>query len=454
MSFRDRLDAGRQLADRLDHLRDERPVVLALPRGGIPVAVEVADRLGAPLDVLVVRKIGLPRQPELGVGAVGEGDTRVFNEDLLRELRLRPDDLAAVAEHEVREVHRRVAHYRGGHAPVEVEGRTVVVVDDGVATGFTVRAAVQILRQRGAARVVVAVPVGARQAIDDLRGLADEVVCLDTPVPFRAIGLFYDDFRQVSDAEVLAGMKHARSGAAPATDAPSLDVTIDLDGASLPGTTTVPADAAGLVVFAHGSGSSRHSPRNRRVARALVEAGYATLLFDLLTPEEARHRANVFDVEQLGRRLVGVVDWVSERPALAGLPVAFFGASTGAAAALLAAAALRDDIAAVVSRGGRADLARDHLSRVTAPTLLVVGGEDGVVLDLNRRARRRLRCPNDLMVVEGASHLFEEPGALEQVVAATIGWLDQYLRPAESLLQRSGQQQSRTQQQQRTEQQW
>ena len=427
MRFRDRHDAGHQLADQLDHLRDEDPVVLALPRGGVPVAAEVADHLGCPMDVLVVRKLGLPRQPELGIGAVGEGGTTVYNHDLLDQVGIEPADLAHVAEREIDEVHRRIERYRGGRAGVDVAGRTVIVVDDGVATGFTVRAAVRILRERGAGRIVVAVPVGPRSAVEELQALADEVVCLSSPTPFTAIGPHYDDFHQVADEEVVAGLRDARSGGAgDHTDDTSQDVTLDVDGVALPGTLTRPTDAASLVVFAHGSGSSRHSPRNRAVAAALTDAGHATLLFDLLTADEGRDRTNVFDVDHLGRRLVAVADWVAARPDLADLPLVLFGASTGAAAALLAAADLGDRAAAVVSRGGRPDLAGDRLGEVSAPTRLVVGGADTQVLELNRRAQQQLRCPTDLVVVPGATHLFEEPGALDQVVDATLAWATEH----------------------------
>lgn len=214
MRFRDRTEAGRRLADHCDHLRGESPVVLALPRGGVPVAAEVADRLGAPLDVLVVRKLGLPRQPELGVGAVGEGGTTVWNRDLLGQLGLGPDDLREVTDREGTEVDRRVARYRGRDRGVDVAGRTVVLVDDGLATGSTARAAVEVLREWGAGRVVLAVPVAPRASVDELAGVADEVVCVATPDPFRAIGEFYDDFTQVSDDQVVAGLRAARSGGA------------------------------------------------------------------------------------------------------------------------------------------------------------------------------------------------------------------------------------------------
>jgi len=176
------------------------------------------------------------------------------------------------------------------------------------------------------------------------------------------------------------------------------------------------------VLFAHGSGSSRRSPRNVAVAEALDDAGIATLLFDLLTREEELDRRNVFDVELLAKRLLAATRWLAAQPSAHDLPIGYFGASTGAAAALLAAAALGEDISAVVSRGGRPDLAWDRLGEVTAPTLLVVGGADQVVLDLNESAAARLTCPHELAIVPRATHLFEEPGALEQVAALASAW--------------------------------
>ncbi|MFN8163579.1 MAG: dienelactone hydrolase family protein [Solirubrobacterales bacterium] len=195
--------------------------------------------------------------------------------------------------------------------------------------------------------------------------------------------------------------------------APPVHLTADL---------TAPAGAAGLVVFAHGSGSSRLSVRNRRVAAALNERGLATLLLDLLTPEEEMDRANVFDVELLSGRLVAATRWAGESPDGRGLRVGYFGASTGAAAALCAAATLGEEIGAVVSRGGRPDMAGECLPRVTAPTLLIVGGADRTVLELNEEAAAQLRCLNRIEVVPGATHLFEEPGALERVEELAGAW--------------------------------
>lgn len=208
-------------------------------------------------------------------------------------------------------------------------------------------------------------------------------------------------------------------------------VTLDIDGARLPGDLARPPGARGLVLFAHGSGSSRLSPRNRYVAGVLQQAGLATLLFDLLTADEERRDAVTaelrFDIPLLGRRLGAATDWVRARPETADLPVGYFGASTGAAAALIAAAERPGVVRAVVSRGGRPDLAGDALPRVTAPTLLIVGVADTPVIALNRRAMAALRAEVHLEIVPGAGHLFEEPGALEQVARLARDWFQRHL---------------------------
>ncbi|TFV59565.1 hydrolase [Geodermatophilus sp. DF01-2] len=208
-------------------------------------------------------------------------------------------------------------------------------------------------------------------------------------------------------------------------------VEVPTSRAALAGDLAVPATARGVVLFAHGSGSSRHSPRNQQVATALQQAGYGTLLMDLLTEAEeevdARTRELRFDIGLLAGRLTDAADWLGRTDGTAGLPLATFGASTGAAAALITAADRPDAVRAVVSRGGRPDLAGEALGRVRAPTLLLVGGADEQVLELNRDAAARLAAEHDVAVVPGATHLFPEPGALEQVVERTAGWLDRWL---------------------------
>jgi pimeloyl-ACP methyl ester carboxylesterase len=204
------------------------------------------------------------------------------------------------------------------------------------------------------------------------------------------------------------------------------EVAIPAGGADLAATVTLPRPVRGIVVFAHGSGSSRHSPRNRMVAGHLNDGGYGTVLLDLLTVDEERADEHRFDIGLLADRLVGALDWLPTQPDTTGLPAALFGASTGAAAALVVAAR-RPSVRAVVSRGGRPDLAADALASVRAPTLLVVGGEDHTVLELNERAAAVLGQVAEVVVVPGATHLFAEPGALEQVAAHARDWFDRHL---------------------------
>ena len=208
-------------------------------------------------------------------------------------------------------------------------------------------------------------------------------------------------------------------------------VEIVAEGAAIHGDLVVPKPSAAVIVFAHGSGSSRHSPRNRRVAERLQRDGLATLLLDLLTEEEGwlddRTSELRFDIDLLSDRLAGTVTWLEREPELRRLGVGFFGASTGAAGALVAAAGLGERIGAIVSRGGRPDLAGDHLPAVRAPTLLIVGGRDDVVLGMNRRASARMRCERRIEIVPGATHLFEEPGALDRVATLAAEWFGTYL---------------------------
>jgi putative phosphoribosyl transferase len=431
--FADRVDAGRQLATRLQHLRGQDAVVLGLPRGGVPVAFEVAQALDLPLDVIVVRKLGVPYQPELAMGAIGEGGARVLDSRVLAATRVTDDDLAAIESRERAQLEARVARLRRGRDPVDLAGRIAVIVDDGIATGSTARVACVVARHLGAARVVVAVPVAPVEAARGLPG-ADEVVCVSAPPEFMAVGYHYRDFSPTSDEEVIVLLDIAarrRQGVPSVGDAPDcdIDVSIPVGAVTLEGHLHLPEPVTGVVLFAHGSGSSRHSPRNRFVASVLQRAGLGTLLLDLLSPEEELTRANVFDIELLAGRLAAATRWLGTRPDSAAGRVGYFGASTGAGAALWAAAEPGSTVAAVVSRGGRPDLAGPRLADVAAPTLLIVGGADEMVLELNRRAQAQLRCPNELAVVEGATHLFEEPGTLAEAAILARDWFTRYLLP-------------------------
>lgn len=424
--FRDRADAGVQLAQRLMGLREKEPVVIALPRGGVPVAREVATALGAPLDVLAVRKIGAPGRPEFGVGAIAEDGTGVIDQDTVRRLGIRTEELRSVIDDETAELRRRVALYRGERPALDLQGKTVIVVDDGVATGVTDTAALRAVRSLKPERVVLAVPVCASQSVARLAAEADEIVTLIEPPSLDGVGRWYRDFSQVPDEEVLRLLHSTNGNGGPKTR----EVSIAAGEMRLPGELYVPPNPIGIVLFAHGSGSSRHSPRNIAVARRLHGLGLATLLFDLLSEPEARDRRNVFAVDLLGERLVDATRWVRDQADLKSLAVGYFGASTGAAAALIAAARLPAQVAAVVSRGGRPDLAGPALHDVAAPTLLIVGGNDPEVLELNLQAEALLRAPCELAVVPGAGHLFEEPGTLAEAAELAGAWFTEKLTAA------------------------
>jgi predicted phosphoribosyltransferase len=204
LGFKDRRDAGQRLAALLEQSRRERPVVVGIPRGGVPVAAEVARALGAPLDVAVVRKIGAPQNPEYAIGALAEGGVHVLSEQAVRALRLTEDERAALIARVEGELRQRLSRYRGSRAPIELAGRTAILVDDGLATGRSALAAVRSLRRRGAARVILAVPVAARQSAQSLSDEADEVVCVKMPADLWAVGYWYQDFRPTTDAEVAA----------------------------------------------------------------------------------------------------------------------------------------------------------------------------------------------------------------------------------------------------------
>ncbi|HEY7476959.1 MAG TPA: phosphoribosyltransferase family protein [Actinomycetota bacterium] len=427
MVFHDRQEAGRVLTERVSALGPSDPVVLGIARGGVVVAAEVARALGAPLDVSVVRKLGVPWRTELGFGALGEGGVTVLNDALIRDAGLTPEDIDDVSRVERAELERRVRRYRGDRPPVELRGRTAIVVDDGIATGSTIRAALEAVRRRGPDRLILAVPVAPPRTVRALRVEVDELVVVESVEPFFAVGQFYEDFPQTSDAEVTELLAAAPAPIAGAAPGGTLGVEIPAGSARIRGDLTLPPDPVGVVLFAHGSGSSRFSPRNRAVAARLRERRLGTLLLDLLTPDEERDRANVFDIELLADRLGAATRSVQTHPATAGLPVASFGASTGGAAALVAAADPSVPVEAIVSRGGRPDLAGVMLGAVRAPTLLIVGGADPLVLDLNRDAASALRCEHRLEIVPGATHLFEEPGALELVADLAADWFVDHL---------------------------
>jgi putative phosphoribosyl transferase len=447
MVFKNRKDAGNQLAMRLGaYANREDVIVLGIPRGGVPVAFEIAQALNAPLDLFLSRKLGVPGQEELAFGAVAAGDGRFLDQEIIRAAGISEREIERVTKEVTETLNQRAALYRGDRGPLEVAGRTVILVDDGIATGASMYAAIKALRQMKPAKLVVAVPVAPPTTTAWLRRAIDELVCLDEPEPFYAVGQFFERFSQISDEEVMDLLRRANQPSAnrpfiessstvdSAGEGSEQEVAIEIETLTLEGTLSIPQGANSIVLFAHGSGSSRHSPRNRYVAGVLQSHGIATLLFDLLTHEEevvdeSNHQLR-FNIALLAKRLVEVTQWITQYPSTKALPIGYFGASTGAAAALLAATSLPDRVAAIVSRGGRPDLALEALGQVGASVLLIVGGADPIVITLNRQALRRLQCRNkQLVVVPGATHLFEEPGKLEEVAQTAADWFAHFLVP-------------------------
>ena len=445
MPFIDRTSAGRLLGERLLDYFFMDPVVLAVPRGGLPVAYQVAQAIGAPLDVIVVRKLGLPFQPELAMGSIGEDGVRVIDTEIVSAVGATDEEIRAVEAQERTELERQIQVLRSQSPRVSLVGRTALVVDDGIATGSTARAACLVARARGATRVVIAVPVASGQAATRLRDVADEVIALETPDPFYAVGQWYLEFDHTSDEAMTALISDSRRPERRVAGAswtgshrvdgpvkPALrdeDISVGPPALHLRGHLTIPDNPRAMVVMGNAAGSARHSPRHRFIAASLNQSGLATLLFDLLTPLEEVERAYIFDIGLLGNRLAAVTKRLSDEPGARGLGIGYFGIDSGAAGALDASVHGQVDIGALVSLGGQPDLAGPCLSMVTVPTLLLVGERDATVLAHNRHAQSALTCENRLTVIPRATHLFEEPGALQEASDLAIGWFTQHLDP-------------------------
>ena len=408
----DRRTAGEELAAALERFTLDECVVVGLTRGGVAVAEPIAIALQVPLDMLVVHKMGAPDEPELALGAFAEGDVLVVDRLLCGRLGMDDGEIRDLIRAHAVAFEARIRHYRRTFPRIPLTGKVAILVDDGLATGSTAHAAVRSARRAGASAVILAVPVGAQSALDRLRPLVDEIVCLHVPDSFMSVGSHYDRFPQLDDADMFAILDRGTCS----------DVTVNVGDVVLRGRLDIPLGADLLVIFAHGSGSSRFSPRNAQVARVLQESGIATLLIDLLTEDEAAIRHHVFDIDRLADRLEGIVAWSRTTPRTQHLGIALFGASTGAAAALAVAARCPELIRSVVSRGGRPDLAHPWLPLVEAPTLLIVGENDVEVLRLTRDAIAQMTCPTTLEIIAGASHLFEEPGALARVADLARDW--------------------------------
>jgi putative phosphoribosyl transferase len=413
--FHNREHAADELANRLGDLKSQMPLILGIPRGAMKMAKIISERLAGDLDLLLVHKVGHPAHPEFGIASVTEeGD--IYSGERFGQMGLSESDLRRLADEEIRKLREKREMYTPGRRAIDPVRRTCVIVDDGIATGVTMLAAVRSLKAKGAGRVIVAAPVASKEAVRNLEKEGADVRAVFVPEVFYAVGLFYHEFDQVSDEEVIDIM-----------GGEDREVVIEESDLTLRARLDVPLGAKGLVIFAHGSGSGRQSPRNQYVASVLNEHGIATLLADLLSEEEALLRRNIFDIHLLAERVLLLNRWARGHERLSALDIGYFGASTGAGAALEAAAREPEEVVAVVSRGGRPDLAGEFLPRVEAPTLLIVGSRDGPVIDMNREAQDMIPGEKRLEIVEGAGHLFEEPGTLEEVAELAARWFVRHM---------------------------
>jgi predicted phosphoribosyltransferase/pimeloyl-ACP methyl ester carboxylesterase len=412
--FLNREDAGRRLADLLASLAIEQPIVLGIPRGGVPVAAEVARVLRGDLGVVVARKLRAPGQPELAVGAVSATGVSYVNQPLATEAGA--DDAYLVQEqaYQAEEARRREEAFDGHRRP-PLEGRTVIVVDDGIATGATAIAALRSIRAGGAAKVILAVPVGPSDTIAAMRSEADEVYCLVEEPDFYAIGPFYSDFRPFEDdrvRKVLDDFERSRSG--PSRRAAS----VHRDSVQLAVRLSLPAGPGPFpcVVFVHGLGSSKDSPRNVVIAERLLDAGFATLLFDLSghgeSNDDPRGAAAYVD------DLAAVYGWGCAQPGVDARRMLVAGSSMGGTVAVEAVreGRLAPPPAGMVLRAP--PIERSELVAVTVPMLVAVGSNDPLLGDI--RAAVEGHRVAKLVVIPGASHLFEEPGTLDNVLNETV----------------------------------
>ena len=450
--LRNREDGGRLLAEMLGRLRAEEPIVLGVARGGVPVALEVARALGVPLRVLTVQKVGAPECPEYTIGAAAEGGAVYVRREALHEVGMTEAEAVELAERALVELEKRARTYRGDAAPLDLAGRTVVLVDDGVATGASACAAARAVRRRGAARVLLAAPVAATTAEPELSQELDTLMALERPRPFVSLGIWYERFEPVSDEEVVhciqRGVEHlpkreadriwegeflpGRAGAPTATLAAEV-LAIRCEGTPsvvLESDLVLPAGAKGIVVFS--TGSTRESPRYRLISRALHRAGVATLRCDLLSATERQNRPTQLPANPkvLTDRIATVLRWIAAYPATRGMRRGLYVAGAGAEAVLEAVAGDQDLAEAVVVRAGQLDTVSTlTLANILAPVLLVVGNKDETVLSANRAALSRLQSA-DLAVVPGATDLFGEPGALEAVGRLAADWFKRWLEGA------------------------
>lgn len=426
MIFSDRAEAGRLLAGRLCEHVDAGVVVLGVARGGVPVASEVARLLEAPADVVVTSRLGIPRRPEVAMGAVAEGGVRVVDEQIIDAALVSPHDLDVVERHERLHLVERVEQLRAVRAPLMLGGRTALVIDDGIVTGVSARAAARVARARGAERVVVAVPIASHRGLNAVLTEVDEVVTLQTRKELLGVGQAYLDFDPVDDVhEWMSHRSPAHAG--PRRDEPDAattaalapkDIVVPVGSSHLYGRLTAPASTSHLVIMGHDSCRERFCARSRFVGGRLLSAGFATLLLDLLTRDEERYGERFLAIDRLAERLCEVRRRVAE-------PfdrVSYLGHGVAGALVLEAAAREPGSIHAVACLAGRPELT-PRLGATRSPVLFLVGQRDHAGLHRAQVAAARLKGTGAVVIVPGAGQSFREPGTLRQASEHLCHWL-------------------------------
>ncbi|MBI2207675.1 MAG: alpha/beta fold hydrolase [Candidatus Rokubacteria bacterium] len=431
MRFHDRTDAGRRLADALAPFVTPPAVVAGIPRGGVAVALPVVERFGLPLTVVYARKLTAPIAPELAFGALDEDGEVILEPRIVATLGLQRDDIDRARTRVAAEIRRRMQLYQVPPLATYLPGASVLLVDDGLATGNTMRAAVAYARRHGAREIVVAVPCASVEAAERFRHEADRFVGLVIDPGFYAVGAYYEDFSPVEDAAVCRMLEQAQRIIA-GSDPPASGLAVSFKnsrGLRLAGELLVP-DGPGrhpVVVFAHGWGSSKASPRNRMVATALVAAGIAAFLFDFTGHGDSEGTDEDSTAAQQHDDLRSAADILETLDEVDSRRLGIAGASSGAAAALLFAAE-DQRVKALVMRSGNARGAELAAERVRAPTLLIVGALDAPILAVNEELLARLAGTKRMEIVPGGNHLFEDPAALRRAATLTVEWFARHLR--------------------------
>ena len=423
--LKNRQEAGRVLAQKIKSVLSSvsDAMVVALPPGGVPIAFEISEEFSIPLCVLAASKIRAPSRPDLIIGAITEEGHHHIDDFSSRLIGTSRDKLEQTLAREKLAIESKVRRYRPGEVLPDLKNKTIILVDDGPTSNMTARVVASYLRFKEVRQIVLAVPVCAKQSVAELTADFDHVISLYHPGPFFSMRDYFLDFRDISDEEVQYLLSKSRKKKFANTEkAFSRKVLIPVEGSiELQATLSIPTYAKGIVLFAHPNSSKRFEYRNNMIAEELNRIGIATLLFDSLTDDESLERANVFDIPFLASRLAFATKWVRLHRMTRELSIGFLSEGSGAAAALWASTYLGADVSSIVSRGGRPDLAQVRLTRVNTPTLLIVGDQDTEIIEINKNCLRTLSS-GKLILIPGASHLFDEPNTIEEVSREASLW--------------------------------